>query len=212
MTHELNSICEVNHVHIFLTLVARRVTLVIAFGLSPKILGGDGDLQMLFHQYDCRLSGGDTERWWGHKALPAVIEKIWTFSIAGGGDTKTSRLHPCVSSRHLAPEPPGETFTNNFVYLVRFSNKYVYTFVEIVRLDNTFAGLKAGKNRCSTTARRNPTETHRVRSNLIIFRSVTIILNPENLWSKFSSEYENIIFSGLKGRWKNWIVPEVLRP
>ena len=44
-----------------------RVTLVVAFGFCPKILGGGRDLQIiLLSFYECRFDDGDTMRWWGH--------------------------------------------------------------------------------------------------------------------------------------------------
>ena len=39
--------------------------LLVAFGFFPQVLGGDGDLPMvLLSFYECRLSGGDTQKWW----------------------------------------------------------------------------------------------------------------------------------------------------
>ena len=44
-----------------------RVTLVVAFGFCPKILGGGGDLQnVILLEKECIFSSADNVRWWGH--------------------------------------------------------------------------------------------------------------------------------------------------
>ena len=47
-----------------------RVTLVVAFGFLPKILGDGGDLQIvILLEKECSFSGADTVRWWGHTQI-----------------------------------------------------------------------------------------------------------------------------------------------
>ena len=82
----------------------------------PNIFGGGEDLQMLFcHSMDCRLGGGDNQRWWGH-SYPTCFnrKKKSTFALTNSEDAKTSHLYtlmPLISGCAHAPEPPGETFT-----------------------------------------------------------------------------------------------------
>ena len=79
--HEVCSGNELSHIDfsMSLSLVSRRVTLVVVFGFCPRILGGGCDLRMLFCHYVGwvigTLRGGyDTQ------TLSAVIKNIWTFS------------------------------------------------------------------------------------------------------------------------------------
>ena len=63
-----------------------RVTLVIVFGLLPKILAGGGDLQIVFYI----------------QTVPTVIRFVWNFAFRGGEDPKTSSL--CLSHLFLLVE------------------------------------------------------------------------------------------------------------
>ena len=65
--------------------------LLLAFW--PKILGGDRDLRMvLLSFYECRFSGGDTMRWWGH-SNPTLCKRIClNFCTRRQWDEKTSDM------------------------------------------------------------------------------------------------------------------------
>ena len=66
-------------------MVARKVTLVVAFGFwSQHFWRWQGPMNAILSFYDCRLSDGDTGRWWGHSHHTCF------FALTGGGDAKTS--------------------------------------------------------------------------------------------------------------------------
>ena len=83
------------------------VTLVVAFGFCPKILGGGGDLRMMVLLFnECSLSGRDTQ------PQLAVLKKIELFALPDMGMQKL-----CDN------EPPGETSLTDiwFSGLLQFS-------------------------------------------------------------------------------------------
>ena len=56
---------------------------------GPKILGGGGDLQIVFLlENECSLSGVDNHRWWGHSNPTTWLKK----ELSGGGYEKTLRF------------------------------------------------------------------------------------------------------------------------
>ena len=73
-------------------MVARRVTLVAAFGFSRW----RGPTHSTLSFYECRFSGEDTQ------ILPTIIE-FECFGLTGGEDTK-------IHARPLEPKPPSEIF------------------------------------------------------------------------------------------------------
>ena len=84
-----------------------RVTLVIAFGFLPQNFGRWwGPMNGPLSFYECRFSGGDTMRWWGH-SNPTLCKRICL-----------NFLHSQVvwtPKREVFVSLPGETFTN-FVF------------------------------------------------------------------------------------------------
>ena len=59
------------------SLVARRFTLVVAFGILLEYLGGgmQGTTKAILLFFDCRLSGGDTQRWWVQSSFTCCNQK-----------------------------------------------------------------------------------------------------------------------------------------
>ena len=78
---------------------------MIAFGFLPQNLGVGRDLQMiLFLLYECNLSGGDNQRWWGHSNTTCCNKKIELFALTDSEDAKTlgvSNHDYCLHSRPL---------------------------------------------------------------------------------------------------------------
>ena len=88
-----------------------RVTLVVAFGFLPQNLGRcyepmNGTLSF----YECRLSGGDTMRWWGHSnptCCNQICLNLLHSPVKGMLKHQSwSCLHPRVHSRQ---DPPCES-------------------------------------------------------------------------------------------------------
>ena len=51
-------------------------------------------MNVILSLHDCRLSSGDTQRWWGCSNFTCCYQKIEFFALTGGGDAKTSPSHP----------------------------------------------------------------------------------------------------------------------
>ena len=64
--------------------------------------------------YECRFSGGDTMRWWRH-SNPTLCKKI-CLNFFALTDSRGTKLRVQMLVPWLAPELPGETFTNNFYH------------------------------------------------------------------------------------------------
>ena len=79
--------------NIFL-LVARRVTLVVASSYLLQNFGRwQGPTNVILLLSDCRLSGGDNQRW-GNLKPTCCNQKIELFALNRGRDARTFRLHP----------------------------------------------------------------------------------------------------------------------
>ena len=90
--------------------MARRVTLVVAFSFLSQNFGRwQRPMNAILSLYDCSLSGGDTQRWWGHSNTTDCNQKIEPFALTGGRDTKISCSCPCA---HLHP-PLAHSFVRN---------------------------------------------------------------------------------------------------
>ena len=78
-----------------------RVILVVAFGFCPKMLGGVRDLRsILLSFYECRFSGGNTMRWWGH-SNPTICQRIYLnlfYSKVWSGQKKFGCKHLRLAS------------------------------------------------------------------------------------------------------------------
>ena len=105
-----------------------RVTLVVAFGFLPQNFGTKNGT-LLF--YECRLSVGDTQRWWGHLNPSCCNQIRLNILHSNGWDTKhLPCTHSCPRARlhriRQVREPPCETFTTFFHcwYRLKF-NVYV---------------------------------------------------------------------------------------
>ena len=72
-----------------------RVTLVVAFGVCPKILGGGRNLWMIFlllHVYECNLSVVDNQSWWRCKCFIRPVARV------GSGDpVRVLRLYTTIT-------------------------------------------------------------------------------------------------------------------
>ena len=83
-----------------------RVSLVVTFGFLSQNFGrwrGPANGTLSF--YECRFSGGDTMRWWGH-SNPTIYAKknlFELFTLTGIGDANTlgTRTHAitCIIAR-----------------------------------------------------------------------------------------------------------------
>ena len=74
---------------------------MVAFGLYPKILGGGGDLWIIFLlENECSLSGVDNHRWWGHSNL----KKKKLYALSGSGHIKLCNFPYLLSTISLALE------------------------------------------------------------------------------------------------------------
>ena len=86
--------------------MARRVILVVAFCICPKIFGSQQrPTNTIFSLYDCRLSGGSTEEGGNTQTLLVVIVNFLTFC------THRRSGYNTPPSRPLTPWPLGESFS-----------------------------------------------------------------------------------------------------
>ena len=96
-----------------------RVTLVVAFGFLPQNFGTKNGT-LLF--YECRLSVGDTQRWWGHLNPSCCNQIRLNILHSNGGDTKhlpCTHAYPRARLHRIRQvgEPPCETFTTWYLAL-----------------------------------------------------------------------------------------------
>ena len=95
-----------------------RVTLVDTFGFLPQNFGRWwGPMNGTFSFYECRLNGGDTQKWLGH-STPTCWNQIDLnfFTLTGGGNAKTLLSHLLKPSCPLLP----------MTHLVKLSHHLIY--------------------------------------------------------------------------------------
>ena len=68
---------------------------------------------------ECRFSGGDTLRWWGHSNSTLKQKNLFELlAHTGSGDAKTLDMNTCAQTQHSYPshlvEFPGTIFLSNW--------------------------------------------------------------------------------------------------
>ena len=94
------------------------VALMVAFDFWPQNFGrGWGPMNVTLSFYECRLSGGETQRWWGHSNPTYCNQICLTFIAVTGSEADKTSAHTCwyLGRAHLCPSHLVTFLLLNFV-------------------------------------------------------------------------------------------------